>query len=151
IPGVGLISLINGFVDRAIGADGLAPPVRSKLLRQQLGSVSRMTPAMLAASLVVSVVFLGLCWQTPGLWPVLVALTIINLIALHGIYVAFGRRPARAERASHRSVTSTVTHALLMGLLWGFVLNVLPVYEDLTLRGAVAIGAGGLLCISMMA
>ena len=50
IPGLGLLSLINGFVDRAIGADGLEPRVRDKLLRQQLGSVSRMTPAVLAAS-----------------------------------------------------------------------------------------------------
>ena len=35
--------------------------------------------------------------------------------------------------------------------LWGLVLNVLPVDQDPAIRGAATIGAGGLLCICMMA
>ena len=82
VRGSGLLSLINGFVDRAIGADGLEPRVRDKLLRQQLGSVSRMTPAVLAASVVVSGVFLMMTWQTSRFWPILFACSIIVLIAV---------------------------------------------------------------------
>ena len=98
IPGSGLISLINGFVDRAIGADGLTQRVRDKLLRQQLGSVARMAPAVLAASLVVLGVFLTLTWQTARFWPVLAAAVPIVLIGLHGSYLALVRVPRAAQR-----------------------------------------------------
>src|SRR6218665_3616929 len=128
IPGLGLISLINGFVDRAIGADGLSPHVRDKLLRQQLASVTRMTPAMLAASLVVSAVFLLLTWQTTRFWPILAATSVMMLIGLHSIYLAFLRRRQDEEAGpTHKSVIRTITYAILLGSLWGFVLSVLPV------------------------
>src|SRR5215217_2851317 len=151
IPGAGLISLVNGFVDRAIGADDLSPHVRDKLLRQQLGSVGRLTPAMLAASLVVSVVFLALTWQTTRFLPVLAATSVITLIGLHSTYMAFVHPLEKVDGRPHRSVIRTITYAVLLGSLWGFVLNVLPVEQDATVRGAATIGVGGLLCISMMA
>ena len=151
IPGSGLLSLINGFVDRAIGADGLEPRVRDKLLRQQLGSVSRMTPAVLAASLVVSGVFLMLTWQTSRFWPILIACSIIVLIGLHGSYLAFVHPQENADGPPRKAVMRTITYALLLGTLWGLVLNVLPVEQNPAIRGAATIGAGGLLCISMMA
>ena len=150
-PGLGLISLINGFVDRAIGADGLSPHVRDKLLRQQLGSVTRMTPAMLVASLVVSAVFLILTWQTTRFWPILAAVSVITLIGLHGTYLAFVHPQEKADGRPRRSVVRTISYAVLLGCLWGFVLNVLPVDQSPTMRGAATIGVGGLLCISMMA
>ena len=151
IPGSGLISLINGFVDRAIGADGLTPRVRDKLLRQQLGSVARMAPAMLAASLVVLAVFLTLTWQTTRFWPVLAAACAITLIGMHGSYLAIAKKPNRAERGARVSVVRTITYAALLGCLWGFVLTVLPVDQNPSLRGAATIGVGGLFCVSMMA
>lgn len=151
IPGADLLSLVNGFVDRAIGAAGLSAHVRDKLLRQQLGSVSRMAPAMLAASLVVSVVFLSLTWQTPRFWPILLALGVITLIGLHSTYLTFARPREGTDWRTEKSVVRVVTYAMLLGTLWGFVFNVLPVDQSATTRSAATIGAGGLLCISMMA
>ena len=151
IPGLGLISLINGFVDRAIGADGLSPHVRDKLLRQQLGSVSRMTPTMLAASLVVSGVLLVLTWQTTRFLPILVAAGVIALIGFHSTYLAFIHPQEDIGGRPRKSVIRTIIYASLLGCLWGFVLNALPVDQDATIRDAATIGAGGLLCISMMA
>lgn len=151
IPGSGLVSLINDFVDRAIGVDGLAPHVRGKLLRQQLGSVARMAPAMLAASLVVSAVFLTLTWGTVRFWPILAAVCAIVLIGAHGTYLAYVHSPRRATGASRASVIRTIAYAALLGCLWGFALNVLPVGQSPTLRGAATIGFGGLFCISLMA
>lgn len=142
--------MINGFVDRALGADELSPHVRDKLLQQQLGSVGRMTPAMLAASLVTSVVVVALSWEAPTFWPVLIATLFANAIAGHATYLAFRPRLA-VPQPTDRSVTSTIIHALAMGLLWGFVFNVLPLGQEAPLRGAAAIGAGGLMCVSMMA
>lgn len=149
-PGTGLISVIDGFVDRAIGADGLSPHVRDKLLRQQLGSVIRMTPAMLAASLVVSVIFLTLTWQSMRFWPILAATTVINLLGLYGTYLALARPGASSQGSPGRTVRLTVAYAALLGILWAFVLNVLPLGQDPIMRGAGTIAAGGLLCISMM-
>ncbi|WP_316355930.1 putative bifunctional diguanylate cyclase/phosphodiesterase [Devosia sp.] len=151
IPGSGLISLINGFVDRAIGADGLTPRVRDKLLRQQLGSAARMAPAMLAASLVVSTVFLALTWQTSRFWPILAAVCAIIMIGAHGTYLAFARMPNRTEGPPRASVIRTIAYAALLGSLWGFVLYLLPVDQSPTMRGAVTIGVGGLVCVSTMA
>src|SRR5690606_24201193 len=133
------------------GADGLPGHVRDKLLRQQLGSVTRMTPAVLAASVVVVGVFLMLTWNTARFWPILVACVAIVLIGLHGSYIAIVRPQERAEGPPRKAVIRTVGYALLLGLLWGFVLNALPVDQDPGIRGAATIGAGGLLCISMMA
>ena len=147
--GSGLISLINGFVDRAIGADGLTPRVRDKLLRQQLRSVARMTPAMLAVSLVVAAVFLTLTWQTIHFWPILAAVSAIILLGVHGTYLAFTRVPKTTEGHPRGPVIRTITYAALLGGLWGVVLYMLPV-EDPTIRGAATIGFGGLLCVSMM-
>ena len=150
IPGTGLISLIDGFVDRAIGADGLSPHVRNKLLRQQLGSVARMMPAMLAASLVVSAVFLTLTWQTTRFWPILAAVAVITLTGMHATYLALVHPPEQNTGPPRKTVFRTVGYAMLLGTLWGFVLAVLPVGQDPAIRGAATIGAGGLLCISMM-
>ncbi|HTO27542.1 MAG TPA: hypothetical protein VL017_03020, partial [Devosia sp.] len=153
IPGSGLISLINGFVDRAIGADGLTPRVRDKLLRQQLGSVARMAPAMLAASVVVSAVLLTLTWQTAQFWPVLAAAGAIILIGVHGSYLAAVtvRVPNRAPGAPHASVIRTIIYTTLLGCLWGFVLNVLPIDQNPTLHAAATISVGGLFCVALMA
>ena len=150
IPGLGLLSLINGFVDRAIGADGLPPHVRDKLLGQQLGSVIRMIPARLAASLVVSAVLLILTRHSPRFWPVLVSIAVITAIGAHGTYHSLARRQDTAERPQ-KSAIRTITYAALLGCLWGFVLNILPVDQDPGIRGAATIAVGGLLCISMMA
>ncbi|MGB3339319.1 MAG: EAL domain-containing protein [Devosia sp.] len=150
IPSWNPISRINGFFDRAIGAGGLPPHVRNKLLRQQLGSVVRMTPAMLAASLVVSVVYLVLTWQTTRFWPILAAVAVINLIGLHGTYLALAQPRDPAEGSPRKTVIRTIAYAALLGTLWGFVLNVLPVDQDPIIRAAASIGAGGLLCVSMM-
>jgi len=151
LPGSGLFSLINGFVDRAIGADGLTPHVRDKLLRQQLGSVTHMAPAMLAASLVVSGVFLVLTWQTTRFLPILCALIVIAFVGVHNTYLAVWHRPEKPDERTRGAVIRTITYSLVLGVLWGFVLNVLPVDQSPTLHGAATIGAGGLLCISMMA
>jgi diguanylate cyclase (GGDEF)-like protein/PAS domain S-box-containing protein len=151
IPGAGLLSLINGFVDRAIGADGLSPHVRQKLLRQQLGSVNQMTPPMLVASVVVSAVFLLLTWNTSRFAPIAVAVAAINLLQLHATYLALAQPQASLDGRSGRPVARTVLYAFLLGTLWGLVLNVLPVEQHSTLRSAATIGVGGLLCISMMA
>lgn len=151
IPGAGLFSLINGFVDRAIGADGLSPHVRQKLLRQQLGSINQMTPAMLVASVVVSGIFLLLTWGTTRFLPIAVATGAINLLQLHGMYLALANPQLSNDGRPHKSVARTILYAFLLGTLWGLVLNVLPVDQNSTLRAAATIGVGGLLCISMMA
>ena len=150
MPGLGLLSLVDGFVDRAIGADDLPAALRDKLLRQQLASVSRMTPAMLAASLVVSAIFLLLTWNVGRFWPVAVGLGAINLILLHATWLALDRSGSGSGDA-RKSAVRTASYALLLGTLWGLVLNVMPVDQDTTIRGAATIGVGGLLCISMMA
>ena len=149
IPGLGLISLINGFVDRAIGADGLTPRVRDKLLRQQLASMARMAPAMLAASLVVLAVFLTLTWGTAYFWPVLAAALPITLIGLHGSYLA-AWAPNKATGSTQAAVFRTIAYTALLGCLWGFVVNVLPVDQSPTIRAAATIGVGGLFCVAMM-
>ncbi len=151
VPGSGLISLINGFVDRAIGADDLSPHVRDKLLRQQLGSVTRMAPAVLAASLAVSAVFLTLTWQTAQFWPILAATSVIVMIGLHGSYLAFVHPRQETNGPPRNAVIRTIIYAMALGTLWGFILNVLPLGQDPAIRSAATIGAGGLLCISMMA
>lgn len=148
--GFGLLSLVNDFVDRAIGADGLSPAVRQKLLMQQLGSVGQMTPAMLAASLLVSSILVLLTWGTDRFLIVAPLCVAINLLHLHAALLAFSQRSAdMPERA--KPVTRTIVYALVVGSLWGLVLNLLPVDRNATLHDAAIIGVGGLLCVSIMA
>ncbi len=151
VPGMGLLVLVNNFVDRAIGADALSPHVRAKLLRKQLGSVVRMAPAMLAASVVVSVVFLVLTWHTPRFLPIAAALAVIVVIGLHVSYLSWLQHGRRLEgKNPSNAVLRTITYALVSGLLWGFVLAAMPTGQGATLQAATMIGVGGLLCISML-
>ena len=147
----GLISLVNGFVDRAIGADVLPLAVRQKLLRQQLDSVGVMMPAMLGGTVVVSAVFLFLNWGASGFWLLAAIIGLINLLQAHAVFLAWRFTALESRQQVGISSARTVLYALLLGTLWGVVFNLLPVDLNSTVRGAATIVAGGLLCISMMA
>ena len=151
IPGSGLFSVVNRFVDRAIGADGLSPLVRQKLLHQQLRSVAEMTPAMLAASVAVAAVFLMLSWGSPRFIWVAVAVGVIVAMQLHSVYLAFRHAKATAHSVPNTTGRRTIIYALLLGVAWALVLNLLPSADSATIRGAAVIGAGGLACVAMMA
>ena len=143
-----VISRVNGFVDRAIGADGLSGPLREKLLRQQLQSVALMVPALMATSLIVSVVLLVVTWGLPTFGLLAGLLSAINAIHLYAT--------ARAARGSSdgpmgKAPAQVVLLALLVGVLWAIVLSVLPVHQDMAIRTVALLGAGGLLCISLIA
>jgi diguanylate cyclase (GGDEF)-like protein/PAS domain S-box-containing protein len=143
-----VISRINGFVDRAIGADGLSQPLREKLLHQQLQSVALMVPALMATSLIVSVVLLVVTWGLPTFGLLAGLLSAINAIHLYAT--------ARAARGSSdgpigKAPAQVVLLALLVGVLWAVVLSVLPVHQDMAIRTVALLGAGGLLCISLIA
>ena len=143
-----VISRMNGFVDRAIGADGLSDPLREKLLRQQLQSVALMVPALMATSLIVSVVFLVVTWGLPSFGLLAGLLSVINVIHLYAT--------ARAARGSSdgpigRAPVQVILLALTVGVLWAIVLSVLSVQQDMAIRTVALLGAGGLLCISLIA
>jgi diguanylate cyclase (GGDEF)-like protein/PAS domain S-box-containing protein len=143
-----VISRINGFVDRAIGADSLSVHLREKLLRQQLESVALMVPALMATSLILSVVFLVVTWGTPSFGLLAALLSAINAIHLYATVRAAG---SRSEQSIERASALVVGLALVVGCLWAIVLSVLPVQQDMAIRTVALLGAGGLLCISLIA
>ena len=149
--GSGLFSLINGFVDPALGADGLPPALRQKLLRQQLGSVREMMPAMLAVTGVVSIVLLVLTWGSTRFATLAATLSAINGLQIHATWLAWKKAGREQDSRPARPVGRAVTYALLLGSLWGLAFNVLPVDMSAALRAAATIGAGGLICVAMMA
>ncbi|MET3924312.1 EAL domain-containing protein [Devosia sp. 2618] len=147
----GLIALVNGFVDSAIGADGLPEHVRAKLLNQQLRSISRLAPAILATSVLVTVVYLVLTWQTASFWPVVAATGAINLVCLHNTCLVIKSKRRRDQGPSPSPVLRVLVSAVLLGSLWGLVLNLMPLGSSAAARSAATIGVGGMLCVSMMA
>ena len=147
VPG-NAVSQINGFVDRAIGADGLSMPLREKLLGQQLASVALMTPAVMAASLIVSVVFMVVTRGQPVFGLLAGLVSAINIICLYGTILASRQK---ATVSVSREANRVVGMALSVGLLWAVVLSILPVQEDMAIRTVALLGAGGLLCISPIA
>jgi diguanylate cyclase (GGDEF)-like protein/PAS domain S-box-containing protein len=151
IPGIGLFSLVNRFVDRAIGAEGLSPVVRQNLLHQQLRSVAEMTPAMLAASVAVSIVFLMMSWGTPRFWYLAVTIALILIVQLHSVYLAFVHIRTPAAQVPNKSGGRTVLYAFLLGVAWVVAFNMLPIAQSPAARGVAVIGAGGLACVAMMA
>jgi diguanylate cyclase (GGDEF)-like protein/PAS domain S-box-containing protein len=143
-----LFSRIDRFVDRAIGAAGLSPALREKLLGQQLASVALMVPALMAASLIVSAVFMVMTWRLPVFGLMAALLSAINLIHL---YAAFLASRSRKGVAIGRAATQVVLMAFSMGVLWAIVLTILPVDQDMAIRTVALMSAGGLLCISLIA
>jgi diguanylate cyclase (GGDEF)-like protein/PAS domain S-box-containing protein len=143
-----VFSRINGFVDRAIGADGLSEHLREKLLRQQLESVALMIPALMATSLILSVVFLVVTWGMPSFGLLAALLSAINAIHLYATVRAAG---TRSDQSIERASTLVVGLGLVVGCLWAVVLSVLPVQQDMAIRTVALLGAGGLLCISLIA
>ncbi|WP_332687998.1 putative bifunctional diguanylate cyclase/phosphodiesterase [Devosia sp.] len=149
-PVLGLVSAINGLFDRAIGAAGLSPQIRGKLLRQQLDSVGRMMPVLVAASLVVVVAVLALTWRSVMFWPLLVVGGVIGLIGMHSVSLAVDWRHGQVT-VPPGSASRSVIYSAVLGTLWGVVVNMLPIEQDGTMRGVAAMGVSGLLCIAMMA
>ncbi|MGV8855554.1 MAG: putative bifunctional diguanylate cyclase/phosphodiesterase [Devosia sp.] len=143
--------MFDGFVDRAIGADGLSTTVRQNLLRQQLGSVRQMMLAVQACAAVMTAAFLLLTWGTPRFWPMAAILGGINALQLPVPYLALADAASESKGRTMKSSQRTVIHALLLGTLWAVVFSLLPADLNATVPGAATIGAGGLLCISMMA
>jgi diguanylate cyclase (GGDEF)-like protein/PAS domain S-box-containing protein len=143
-----LFSQIDGFVDRAIGADGLSVALREKLLGQQLASVALMVPALMAASLIVSVVFMVVTRGLPVFGVLAALLSAINIIALTATVMA---SRGRGGRSVGTAAAQVVVMAFAVGVLWAVVLTLLPVEQDMAIRTVALLGAGGLLCISLIA
>lgn len=141
-------SQINGFVDRAIGADGLSEGLREKLLGQQLASVALMIPALMAASLIVSVVFMVVTWGQPVSGLLAGLLSAINITHLSATVIA---SRGQASQSAGQAASRVLWMALSVGVLWSIVLSVLPVQQDMAIRTVALLGAGGLLCISLIA
>ena len=146
-PGA-LFSRVDAFVDRAIGADGLSEALREKLLGQQLASVALMAPALMAASLIVSVVFMVVTRGMPIFGALAAVLSVINIICLCATVQA---SRGRDEHAASRVAAQVVGTAFAVGVLWAAVLTMLPVEQDMAIRTVALLGAGGLLCISLIA
>lgn len=142
-----LVVAINGFVDRAIGAADLPVTLREKLLREQLQSAIQMAPAMLAATVIVSTVFVVMSLGA-STFPVVLGLIVSVNIAyfLHAVLAMRGLGEVPVATLAAR----TSMFALLEGLLWAAILALLPTKGAPALLNAQLIGAGGLFCVSMM-
>ncbi len=143
-----LFSLVNGFVDRAIGAADLSPHVRDKLLMQQLATVARTTPFMMTAALVVSVVILMLTWGTNRFWMLTAVLVPTNIVYFYATWLALSRH-SRKGVAAKESVRAVV-FSLLLGTLWAVVLGGLPFGQDAVVQNVALVCAGGLLCVAVL-
>lgn len=131
IPGSGLFSLVNRFVDRAIGADVLSAVVRQNLLHQQLRSVAEMTPAMLAASTAVSVVFMMMSWGHPGFWYLVLTLAVILIMQLHSVYLAFVHIRTPAILVPNKTGNRTILYAFMVGVAWAWRSTCFPLQKAL--------------------
>jgi len=141
---------LNRRIDDIAGAGGLAPHVRKALLRQQLASIAQMTPALFVSGLVVSLCFVMLTWGRPQLLPTLLCGLLINALYLRGVLLT--RRPApQSDDRISASALWTVLYCMVLGMLWGAMLNILPVDASLAIQSAAIVGVGGLLCITMTA
>ncbi len=144
-----LISLVSGFVDRAIGAAHLSPSVREKLLLKQLAAIARTTPFMMAAACVVSTVMLIVMWNTTTFWATVALIVPITLLHGYATYLAISRYARRNSAGSE--ALRAVTYSLLLGILWAFLLGVLPQGQAPAIENVALFCAGGLLCISILA
>lgn len=141
--------MINDFVDRAIGADGLRPAVRERLLRRQFDSVADMAPAMLASTMLVVAVMLSLTWGQPGF--ITVAVLGAALVVLHILGSVAARVKPGKNGNVHYVAAGIVASALVVGSVWGLLIASMPIADDLMLRNGVLIGGGGVICVSLMA
>jgi PAS domain S-box-containing protein len=113
-----------------------------------LESVALMIPALMATSLILSVVFLVVTWGMPSFGLLAALLSAINAIHLYATVRAAG---TRSDQSIKRASTLVVGLGLVVGCLWAVVLSVLPVQQDMAIRTVALLGAGGLLCISLIA
>lgn len=146
-----LAAAVNDMFDRSIGAAGLSPEVRRNLLRQQVDSIGRMLPVLVAASLVVALTMLALTWRTALFWPLLAVTGVIALMGLHSIWLAPDQSRGKITLRPIESASRGVIYSAVLGTLWGVVINVLPLAEGGDMRAIAATGIGGLVSIAIMA
>ncbi len=151
VSGPSVFSAVDRFVDRAIGADGLTPNLRDKLLAQQMTSVGYMFPAITAASLVVAALFMVLSWGTSLAWPMALCVTTILFLAANASRLGARLGDSSTAQEARGAARGLVAHSALLGALWGVAFNMLPSSTGGGLTGTGTMGLGGLLVISAVA
>lgn len=141
------LSALNRLFDRAIGAEGLRPAVRERLLRRQLGSIDRTAPAMLAAAIMIFAV-LGLAsWHEAAFAPAL-GVTLL-IVLLHAASLLAVRQPFDPARDAEWAAAVAVSLSFAGGCLWGVVVWLLPA-AGTAFAGPVLLGCGGVLVIASL-
>lgn len=113
---------IDAGLDRAIGADRLTDGIRARLLTEQIDALRQNTPAVVAASFVISLALVGLSYNTPVFGSILGWATILQLFLLVGYVIARARAKATLTRPTDRRlVRGAALHAVVFGIMWGIV------------------------------
>lgn len=146
-----IATTVNHLMDRAIGADGMKPHLRERLLKEQISAMTAMTPVVVAATYVVSGIFVVLCWGRPEFNATLIWAVAFWCIGLSSIF-ASGTSDARDKSAplSPHAVTKILSYAVLCGALWGAAFNILPGRDSPIIANAATIGIGGMLFLVMV-
>ncbi|MGE0503531.1 MAG: putative bifunctional diguanylate cyclase/phosphodiesterase [Rhizobiaceae bacterium] len=136
-------------MNRAIGADGLSPAMRSQLLSEQIRTATEMTPITVAGNLAASLLILALTYGADQFAAVLCWALVLNLLQVVGIQGWWRSRGRRASgKGGHTNERRAVLNSIVAGSVWG----VLPVLalpaHDHVLELSVAVVIAGVLFVA---
>ncbi len=142
------LTAIDRRINRYIGLSDLNPALEAQIRAEQIGSVLRLTPAMMGGNIVIALLVTSQYLQHSRFPYVLAWAAAILIMASLAVQAWFaqrhdGPRPQASKHAVHRAVTN----AALLGVLWG-LLPVITLFDDpgTPLRGMIGVIVAGMIC-----
>lgn len=139
-------------MDSVLGANGLKPALKARLLGEQIKAIIQVTPPMSAGAVALSLMIVAVSSRTSMFWPMVAWCVALHVALLGGLRAWWrGRHRAGSRGASQRGIRRAALNAFIMGSLWGVVPALLIPMEDIPVKLAAALVTAGVLCASAFA
>jgi diguanylate cyclase (GGDEF)-like protein/PAS domain S-box-containing protein len=126
------------------------PAMRDDMRRERLLSVVGLMPALPALSLIFAASMLAAGWQAGSSEILVAVMGAIGLLGAHTVHMARSRYRRSSGGTRGELANPIIVHAAFLGMLWGVVLNMIPVAADPAMQGVALVGAGALLVVATL-
>jgi diguanylate cyclase (GGDEF)-like protein/PAS domain S-box-containing protein len=114
------LKLIDAHLDRLVGLRDVSPSTLGLVRAEQIASVLKLTPSMMAGNVVGVAIFLTTFWRSNVFLPVAIWSLLVLGLALLSIRSWMEMRGAAPrKRASHRAIERASINAIILGVIWG--------------------------------
>ena len=114
------LKFIDAHLDRLVGLGAVSPSTLGLVRAEQIASMLKLTPLMMAGNVVGVAIFLIIFWHSDVIVLIAIWSFLVLGLALLSIrsWMEIGSKTPR-KRASHRAIERASMNAIVLGIIWG--------------------------------